>query len=90
MWAARGGKRRAALRPLVGRDDVLALIRGLAWRKGWPPPGSLRPARINGYPGVVLEDDEGAQTVAFEPGEDGRLAAIYIVRNPDKLSRVSR
>jgi len=80
-----GGKRKAALRPMVGRDDVLALLKGLAWRKSWPPPGRVRPARINGYPGVVLEDDDGAQTIAFEPDEDGRLAAIYIVRNPDKL-----
>ena len=84
-----GGKRKAALRPLVGRDDVLALIKGLAWRQAWPPPGRIRPARINGYPGVVLEDDDGVQTIAFEPGEDGRLAAIYIVRNPDKLRRVA-
>ena len=51
--------------------------------------GRIRPARINGYPGVVLEDDDGVQTIAFEPGEDGRLAAIYIVRNPDKLRRVA-
>ena len=63
----------------------MRLLRGLAWRNGWPPPGRFRPARINGYPGILLEDDDGAQTIAFEPGDDGRLTAIYIVRNPDKL-----
>ncbi len=83
-----GGKRKAALRPLVGRDDVLALIKGLAWRQGWPPAGCMRPARINGYPGVVLEDAEGVQTIAFEPDGEGRVAAIYIIRNPDKLRRI--
>ena len=83
-----GGKRSAALRPLIGRDDILRLMTGLAWRKGAPPAGRFRPARINGYPGLVMEDDGGAQTIAFEPDEDGRLIAIYIVRNPDKLRRV--
>ncbi len=84
-----GGKRKAALRPLIGRDDVLRLLAGLAWRQSWPPFDRFRPARINGYPGLVLEDDEGAQTIAFQPGEDGRLIAIYIVRNPDKLRRAA-
>lgn len=28
-------------------------------------------------------------TVAFQPGEDGKLAAIYMVRNHDKLGGVS-
>ena len=84
-----GGKRSAALRPLVGRDDILAFIKGLAWRQPWPPPGEARIARVNGWPGVVFEGPEGVQTFAFEPGEDGRLAAIYIVRNPDKLRSVA-
>ncbi len=83
-----GGRRGAALRPFVGRDDILQFIRGFSWRHGWPPPGQARPARINGWPGLVLESPDGVQTFAFEPGEDGKLAAIYIVRNPDKLTRV--
>ena len=31
--------------------------------------------RINGYPGVVMEREDGPMTVAFQPGEDGKLAA---------------
>jgi RNA polymerase sigma-70 factor (ECF subfamily) len=50
--------------------------------------GELRPARINGLPGAVLISPDGPQTFTFEPGEDGKLAAIYIMRNPDKLTRV--
>ena len=84
-----GGKRKAALRPMVGRDDVMLLLRGLAWRQGgWPPDAQLRVARINGYPGVVLDSAEGPITLAFEPGEGGKIAAIYVVRNPEKLTRV--
>ncbi|HZZ36195.1 MAG TPA: RNA polymerase sigma factor SigJ, partial [Caulobacteraceae bacterium] len=83
-----GGKRAAALRPLVGRDDILQFIKALSWRQAWPPQGRIRPARINGYPGVVLDSPDGVQTFAFEPGEGGVIAAIYIMRNPEKLKRV--
>jgi len=83
-----GGKRAAALRPFVGREDILAFLKGLAWRRPWPPEGRIRPARINGYPGVILEEPDGVQTLSFEPSEDGRIGAIYIVRNPEKLKRV--
>ncbi len=83
-----GGKRSASLRPLIGREDILALMAGLASRHAWPPAGAFRAARINGYPGVIIEDDEGLQTLAFQPGPDGKIEAIYVVRNPDKLRRV--
>jgi len=83
-----GGKRKAALRPLVGREDVLQLLKGLAWRKSWSPPERVRPARINGYPGAILDGPDGIQTFAFQPSGDGRIKAIYIVRNPEKLRRV--
>lgn len=85
-----GGKRKAALRPLVGREDVVDLLSRLAWRAGsdqvWPL--SFRAVRINGYPGVILEQDDGFMTIAFQPGDDGKLAAVYLVRNPDKLSHL--
>ena len=86
-----GGKRKAALRPMVGREDVIELIRGLTWRGTWPPVGAIRLARINGYLGVILEAEDGVMTIAFEPTTDGtRLAAIYMLRNPDKLGHVDR
>jgi RNA polymerase sigma-70 factor (ECF subfamily) len=84
-----GGRRAAALRPLVGRADILQFIERFSWRQGWPPPGAPRPARINGWPGLVLESPDGVQTLAFEPGEAGTLAAIYVVRKPEKLMRAS-
>ena len=83
-----GGKRKAALRPLIGREDIVRLMEGLAWR-GAGRPLSFRPVRINGYPGLILEREDGPMTVAFQPGESGRLAGIYMVRNPDKLRHLS-
>jgi RNA polymerase sigma-70 factor (ECF subfamily) len=84
-----GGKRTAALRPLVGREDVLALLKGLAWRNNWLSAPKLRLARINGYLGAILETFTGLVTVAFQPGAEGRIAAIYLVANPEKLRGVS-
>lgn len=85
-----GGKRMAALRPMSGREDIIRLLEGLAWRSGgaalWPV--SFRAVRINGYPGVIMEREDGPMTVAFQPGEGGKLAAVYLVRNPDKLGRL--
>ncbi len=81
-----GGKRGAALRPLVGREDVLGFIRGLFWRQGWPAGAQLlRLAHINGAPGAILKTADGLSTIAFEPDGQGRIGAIYVVRNPDKL-----
>ncbi|CAN5388753.1 sigma-70 family RNA polymerase sigma factor [soil metagenome] len=83
-----GGKRKAALRPLIGREDIVRLMEGLAWR-GDSQPLSFRAVRINGYPGLVLEGVDGPSTVAFQPGEDGKLVGIYTVRNPDKLGHLA-
>ena len=84
-----GGKRKAALRPMVGREDVMALIKGLAWRGGWLEADSIRLARVNGYLGAVMQLADGVMTVAFGPSADGRLGAIYILRNPDKLRHLA-
>jgi RNA polymerase sigma-70 factor (ECF subfamily) len=83
-----GGKRAAALRPMVGRDDVIALLQGLNWRHDWAVEAELvRLARINGYLGVILRTPDGLATIAFQPDGKGRIAAIYMVANPEKLQR---
>jgi RNA polymerase sigma-70 factor (ECF subfamily) len=82
-----GGKRKAALRPLVGRADILHFIEGLKWRGEWSAPTRLRIARVNGQLGAVMADAEGPMACAIEVDAQGRLAAIYVMRNPDKLAR---
>jgi RNA polymerase sigma-70 factor, ECF subfamily len=78
-----GGKRSAATRPVLGFDAVMKLFARLAtlFREG----KLIRAGFINGLPGfVTLEADGELQTTALEI-EDGKIAAIYVVRNPDKL-----
>jgi len=84
-----GGKRTAALRVLAGREDVIRLIEGIVWRHGDMGIGAVQAVRINGLPGLLVELADGPETFALEPGEDGRIAAIYVVRNPEKLRHVA-
>jgi RNA polymerase sigma-70 factor, ECF subfamily len=78
-----GGKRSAAGRPIVGFDAVMKLIEKLA---AFVQNSNLvRAGFVNGLPGfITLEADGEIQTTALEI-VDGKIAAIYVVRNPDKL-----
>jgi RNA polymerase sigma-70 factor (ECF subfamily) len=83
-----GGKRPAAMEPIVGIDAVVALHEAMARLFARVGRTLIRYAMINGLPGfVTLEADGMVQTTALEM-EDGRITAIYIVRNPDKLGHI--
>ena len=85
MWADGGGKRPAAMEPVLGADIVLRLHRSLAVLYGKYESTLVHVGTINGLPGFVTREADGEfQTTAFEV-EDGRITAIYIMRNPDKL-----
>ena len=80
-----GGKRPAAPEPVLGFDAVMKLQEYLAnwFRKN--ESKFVRAGFVNGLPGfITLEADGELQTTALEI-ENGMIAAIYIVRNADKL-----
>ena len=78
-----GGKRPAAMEPILGFDAVIKLFEALAAL--FLKSKFVRAAFINGLPGfITLEADGELQTTALEI-EDEKVAAIYVVRNPDKL-----
>jgi|SRR5476651_1716549 RNA polymerase sigma-70 factor (ECF subfamily) len=80
-----GGKRPAAMKPILGFDEVMKFHRYLADHFGKDGSKLVRAGFVNGLPGfVTLESDGELQTTALEI-EDGKVAAIYVVRNPDKL-----
>ncbi|MDC0673748.1 sigma-70 family RNA polymerase sigma factor [Nannocystis radixulma] len=85
---ADGGGRVPAFRnPILGLARVLRLYAGLR-RKSGERPVLLRPLTIDGLPGFAsIDRGRVLQTTALEL-KDGRIAAIYIVRNPDKLRHV--
>jgi RNA polymerase sigma-70 factor (ECF subfamily) len=79
-----GGKAKAALNVIRGRDKIVRLLAALAPTL---QPFKVRPAAINATPGYVLDDptDGRLKTLSFDFDEDGRIAAIYSTANPDKL-----
>ena len=84
-----GGKKPAALRPTIGLDDVMQLQAGLARLFAQHPSRLVRYAVIDGLPGfITVEHGDTLQTTALQI-EEGKIVAMYIVRNPDKLRHLS-
>ncbi|MEJ7601267.1 MAG: sigma-70 family RNA polymerase sigma factor [Kofleriaceae bacterium] len=81
-----GGKRRAALKPIYGKDRILRFFVGIA-RKSTPVE-RLERVQINGLPGFLVRSASGVETLAFDIAND-QIVAIYAVRNPDKLRHLS-
>jgi RNA polymerase sigma-70 factor (ECF subfamily) len=85
VYADGGGKTPAAMQPIVGLDNVMQLHASLALIFAEKMSRIVRYGLINGLPGfVTIEQDDTLQTTALQI-EDGKIVAIYVMRNPDKL-----
>jgi RNA polymerase sigma-70 factor, ECF subfamily len=88
LYSDGGGKRAAALNPICGADKILRFLAGIARKNPSLPAMQWRTATVNGLAGFVMREEDGAiDTMAFEHRE-GRIVAIYVVRNPEKLRHV--
>ena len=88
-----GGRRQAALRPILGIDKICRFYLGL-YKKLQRLPGSLGPTQllqlvtINNMPGFISLGADGAlQTTSLEV-QDSKIYCIYVVRNPAKLTHL--
>jgi RNA polymerase sigma-70 factor, ECF subfamily len=85
VWRADGGGKVSAAYPEAGGARTVARwLLALARR----PPRSLRMATVNGAPGLVLRDGDGVLTVIAFTIDAGRITALDVMRNPDKLTAV--
>lgn len=83
-----GGKRSAAGVPVFGHRPVLQLHKALAVLFGKYGSTLVRACMVNGLPGFVTHEADGElQTTALDI-EDGKVTAIYVMRNPDKLKHL--
>jgi RNA polymerase sigma-70 factor, ECF subfamily len=85
LHADGGGRRPAAPEPLLGYDAVMKLFELLSslFTKG--DSKLIRMGFVNGLPGFITRELDGEISTTALEIENGRIAAIYVVRNPDKL-----
>src|SRR5262245_6908712 len=86
MYSDSGGKAPAALAPIRGADKVARFFVGLM--KKALAGMEVRRVRVNGRPGVMTMHEGHVFNVLTLDVVDGRIAACFVVRNPDKLGRV--
>lgn len=85
-----GGKVLAARNIVRGADHVTQLLVGLGRKvAGSNQAVDLRPAVINGGPGMLLMlDGRLDMSFSFDLDETGAIATFYMVRNPEKLTHL--
>ncbi|CAM5615497.1 RNA polymerase sigma-70 factor [Streptomyces aurantiogriseus] len=79
-----GGAKRATLHPVLGADNVAALLGIGLTRLG--ADASVEPVQINGWPGLVVRRNGEIDSVVAMRIEDGLITGFYYVRNPAKLA----
>jgi RNA polymerase sigma-70 factor (ECF subfamily) len=88
LYSDGGGKVHAALAPILGADRVARFFTGII--KKAPPDMQVHRVRVNGLPGLVTMIDGRLSDVLALDVVDGRIAGCFVIRNPDKLTRVTQ
>jgi RNA polymerase sigma-70 factor (ECF subfamily) len=78
-----GGFKKAALRPILGRDKVLRFLAAVT-----PEDGAAELVVVNGAPALRLLVGGEVDAIGSMLVEDGLVTGLYIVRNPAKLARL--
>ena len=81
-----GGRARAARRRVVGADRVARFLLGVSRKFG--RNYHRRVTQLNGRPAVLVFDDGELSSATIADVEGGRIRAVHVVRNPEKLRHV--
>ena len=79
-----GGFKKAALRPILGRDKVVRFLDAV----GGGIDAVADVVVVNGAPALRVVVDGELDTIASMVVEDGLVTGLYVVRNPHKLARL--
>jgi RNA polymerase sigma-70 factor (ECF subfamily) len=83
-----GGVKQAAVHPIAGAGQVARFLAIALPRIDGEV--SVEPVQINGRPALIIRLDGEIEHVVAMRIDDGLITGLYIVRNPEKLSRVER
>jgi RNA polymerase sigma-70 factor, ECF subfamily len=79
-----GGRKSAALNPIRGADKIIRFLTGIAGKNAGRDIRVV-PILINGRAGELLYMDGEIDSTLSVAIDGERIAAVYLVRNPDKL-----
>ncbi len=82
-----GGVKQAVPRPVIGADKVARMIVGGLGKA--QVALTSEPTVVNGNPALLLRVDGEIDGVIAVQVEDARIAGLYYVRNPRKLTRIA-
>jgi RNA polymerase sigma-70 factor, ECF subfamily len=82
-----GGAVHAARRPVLGIERVARLLGNLTRRL--PDDSTLEVRQVNNEPGVLIRRGGLPWSVLALESHDGRVAAVRVVINPDKLHHIA-
>ncbi len=88
LYSDGGGKRAAALNPIRGADRITRFLAGISRKSPSLLALDARPAAVNGLAGFVLREADGSLDTLAIDHRDGRITAVYLTRNPEKLRHV--
>lgn len=89
LYGDGGGKARAAPEPVLGAADVARFMAEIAVARRSYGSFEEELVTVNGQPGRVLRKPDGSVwDVLAVDVVDGRIQAVRIVRNPDKLAHL--
>lgn len=87
LYTDGGGRVRAALRPILGRDRISRFYLGIHERAF--TGAQLRLTHVNGDLGVLLRRSDGHVSVMTFALDGDRIRTVYTMMNPDKLQHVA-
>lgn len=87
LYTDGGGKATALPQPIYGAENVARLL-SMIFRKFAPEEAVIRRTLINGQAGILGYENGVAQTALILNVAEGSIRNVYIVRNPQKLTKI--